>query len=409
MERYLKEKTVPVLLNQKVEVILRNDSGTLEVIPSLYSLSTLNFSFWWDDVNLILYFQPLLGMVPIPVWSSVTWRYIETYKVESGIIFKVDAIRGGVSVLLRNLKNFDYISYFIVIEEDQLNITTGKGTSQKNFWKNSFVSSLTNFTTSFSPEESKPFYYVVPSDYGLKTINLGVNLNNLTKQIVVEFDGTEVTVDLVDNNGNLVARREGFLTNDPMIEWNAEGTRTDFTVQKIGNSHYIVYSVSIVSFGEKHDINVTWRTETGRQNQIPVFSLQKGILPRVEGYASLTYDKNMICELEYKIIKINNIKNYKIYNLNFLDQVRYRKEETIPEVVRYLSQFQKVEQTAFIGYSITRLILSHELFGEWKEKYLRQCYYPRFLSLLSNSDWKDFLPFFTSPEYGVTNYHLLFH
>lgn len=393
MEIYLKEKTVPVLPNQKVEVILRNDSGTLEVIPSLYSLSTLNFSFWWDDVNLILYFQPLLGMVPIPVWSSVTWRYIETYKVESGIIFKVDAIRGGVSVLLRNLKNFDYISYFIVIEEDQLNITTGKGTSQKNFWKNSFVSSLTNFTTSFSPEESKPFYYVVPSDYGLKTINLGVNLNNLTKQIVVEFDGTEVTVDLVDNNGNLVARREGFLTNDPMIEWNAEGT----------------YSVSIVSFGEKYEIGVTWRTETGMQNQIPVFSLQKGILPRIDGYASLTKNKNMICELEYKIIKINNVRIYKIYNLNFLDQVRHGKEETIPEVVRYLSQFQKVEQTAFIGYSITRLILSHELFGEWKEKYLRQCYYPRFLSLLSNSDWKDFLPFFTSPEYGVTNYHLLFH
>lgn len=135
-----------------------------------------------------------------------------------------------------------------------------------------------------------------------------------------------------------------------------------------------------------------------------------GTLPRIEGLASLTPDGNMVCELDYKIIYENNIKNYVVYNLDFLPKVRCPcQKRSIPATVDCLIKSGKiVDEELFVGYAVTRLILSQELFGKFDTKYLLQRYYSCFLDKLRESVWKAFLPFFEDPKYEVKNYYLLF-
>jgi hypothetical protein len=93
--------------------------------------------------------------------------------------------------------------------------------------------------------------------------------------------------------------------------------------------------------------------------------------------------------------------------LDFLGEVKGC-TTTLPSAVSYLQRFQKVDFTSFVGYAITRLILSQVLFGRFDTKYLLQKYYPCFVKKLKESEWRTFLPFFEDPKYGVENYHILF-
>jgi hypothetical protein len=407
MLTWLDRITVPVIPSVKTEVILRNNNGTFEADPHDYYLTTLDFSFVWSPSSFVLSFQSMEGVVPVQIRGSD--RFFDSHGETKGIVYEVDA-GAAVLVKLRNLQNFNYVLYSLEVIGTDLLITLGKGTDTKNFWSLAYSSFELGFETNFSPVLGTKFEYAVPEDYGMKTLNLDVELDPTSgpsgRDLQVVFSGTPVIVRVIEENGFYVATNIGTKSNGLTIDWKRRGYSTIFTVRKKGGTNYLEYSFVIEQRQDKILTQISWKKGT-ESNQIPVFSLPPGSLPRIEGLASLTPDGNMVCELDYEIINNNYIYNYVVYNLNFLSEVKGC-TTTIPEAVSYLQRFQSVDQTTFIGYAITRLILSQELFGKFDTHYLLQKYYPCFLTRLKESVWKAFLPFFVDPQYGVENYYLLF-
>lgn len=267
-----------------------------------------------------------------------------------------------------------------------------------------FESRERDFTATFEPVQGKENVVIVPSDYGLETLDVIVTV--VEDDLGISFGGILFTTP--EGEVQLQFQRgrppEEYSYYGSVFLWkNLSGSlnRVLIKVRRENSNKTLSYLIS--NKVDARGVTYVVTLQKGQVGQIPVFSVP-GSLPRIDGFASLTQDGKMICELEYNIIKINNNKNYKLYNLNFLDETKGNKNETIPEAVKYLSQFQTVDQTTFIGYAITRLILSQELFGKFETKYLLQRYYSRFLSSLQNSIWKDFYPFFVDYD----NYHLLF-
>jgi hypothetical protein len=401
MLKWLSEKSVAIIPSSKTEVVLRDDSGTFEADPLHYQLSTLDFSFLVEGQELTLFFSSLSGLVEIILPLGVGFYSIVGTKGTTVYDFQVSGFT--VSVKLRNLKNFDYITYRIEVLSPGFFVKIGKGTSRQNFWRTSYLTSERSFTTDFVPELGDQYQYANPQDYGLTTLDVTVRMRG--DQLSIVFSSGSIDLTLILVNGYYVASNGSTYKDGTEITWRVEGTTTIVTVRKKGEQKSIDYSFIIRQQGIEIFKEIRWKE--GTSNQIPVFSLPSGSLPRIEGNATLTPDGGMVCELDYEIINYNNNKKYIIYNLDFLSEVKGCKG-TVPESVSYLQQFQSVDFTSFVGYAITRLILSQQLFGKFDTQYLFQKYYPCFVKKLKESEWKDFVPFFLDPEYGVENYHLLF-
>jgi hypothetical protein len=187
-----------------------------------------------------------------------------------------------------------------------------------------------------------------------------------------------------------------------MISWEPSGTLSAFKVRKKGSSKYVLYHLTYSGHYLDQPENVTFVSWDiyDDSSRVSVFYLPPGSVPRIEGSATLTPDGGMVCELDYEIIYENNIKNYIIYNLDFLGEVKGCASD-LPSSVAYLQRFQKADFTSFVGYAITRLILSQVPFGKFDTHYLNQKYYMYFLKKLRKSIWKTFLPFFLDPKYEV--------
>jgi hypothetical protein len=133
-----------------------------------------------------------------------------------------------------------------------------------------------------------------------------------------------------------------------------------------------------------------------------------GALPTIDAVLTSTEDGKMLCQLDYKIIYKNLIKNYILYNLDFLPFLKGC-GGTIEERVEWLNKHYSVDRTLLISYSITRTILSSEIFClPFSFEFLKQEWYERFLEELKVSEWSDFVPFFEQEEYGVSNYWKLY-
>jgi hypothetical protein len=418
MLKWLKTATVAIIPSEEVIVELKNDSGTFEADPLHYQLSTLNFSFLWTGEELILSSYSVEQKVSYVVGRLVqgNLKYFENHGSNAGIVYEVIPSASSCLVRIRNLENFDFISYRISTKAGYLTSVLNKGTSTENFWSKEQSSKPPHgnyMIATFTPVPGD-FSYLVPLDYGLHSLKLELEFMLDKKYLNINFNDNflwRVQNMILISNHWVFSKEEAFQTPSPtgtIVRFRRDGILNIIETRRKGSSKYLQYLLSIHWVDRKEiQMVITWRTLVKDENQIPVFSLPPGSLPRIEGSASLTPDGNMVCELDYEIINNNYIKNYIIYNLDFLSEVKGCKG-TIPEAVSYLQQFQKVDQTSFVGYAITRLILSQVLFGKFDTHYLLQRYYPCFLSRLRSSVWKEFLPFFLDPQYGVENYHLLF-
>jgi hypothetical protein len=61
-----------------------------------------------------------------------------------------------------------------------------------------------------------------------------------------------------------------------------------------------------------------------------------------------------------------------------------------------------------VGYSMVRYFLSKLLYGKFNIKFLLDKYYKKFIEDLKNSEYKNFVPFFTDPNSEVFNYNKYF-
>lgn len=161
MLKWLQTDTPVIIISERTDVNLRDDSGTFEADPSHYLLSTLNFSFLYDRKGLTVTFHALEGDVPIFIYDNNIFNYVSSHGMKSGIIYEV-AIGKVATVKIRNLKNFDFVSYSFSFLDNKLLTVLDKGTSKENFWKTSYSSLENSFVTDFSPVEGQNYKYVVP-------------------------------------------------------------------------------------------------------------------------------------------------------------------------------------------------------------------------------------------------------
>jgi hypothetical protein len=407
------------------------DSATA---TSVLSESSLNL-FKWDDRS-----EVLLGLYStyVSLWSplgpieadplvvglstfDVSYRVVgkpylffffgnEEFPLELGSSGSFGPVRfestlqdNKAVVNLVNVQTFGSATYQVEVVDDSLLTAFSTGTSTKNLWYPSYSKSGSGtFGADFSPRQGENNIFANPTMYGLTTFNVSYQPRG-NGVIIMVFSTPWGDIPFWE-----MGRDQAYDMIVDIVRSSPE--ETTYTVRLNGQKNYVRYTLFVARPYEGQNYYVTkidFAVGTDQLNEIPVFSLPSGSLPRIEGNATLTPDGNMVCELDYEIINYNKIEKYIIYNLDFLGEVKGC-ATTIPEAVSYLQQFQKVDQTSFVGYAITRLILSQVLFGKFNTKYLLQKYYSCFLKKLKESEWKDFLPFFLDPKYGVENYHLLF-
>lgn len=262
-------------------------------------------------------------------------------------------------------------------------------------------------------------FYLNPPDYGLETFNFYIYAKQVIDGVVELLfifkrkDGTNwlsIAKGTMKQVGSFyVFSFENQANNE--IEYNPETfnpgpSELILLIAKVAGTGYMNFYLTLSSDDGNNVTDITVRADRGTSS-VSIFTVES--LPTITGEARLTPDGNQICQLDYSIIKIDEIEKYVKYSPSFLCYLKCGEERTIPEAVACLTKSGRiVDQTLLIGYAVTRTILSSQLFGKFSFSFLLQRYYPSFLSLLSNSEWKDFYPFFTSPEYGVVNYYSLF-
>jgi hypothetical protein len=260
-----------------------------------------------------------------------------------------------------------------------------------------------------------PSIYMNPFEYNLRAVALSF-------EVVTTADGYDMILRLpYESNPEIYTIHGKWVFNNlilfdsydsPRIKWGPDGGNSLKLEIKAMCMENLVFNLEF--FHENSQlVEITGSFSGGGyicNFPGPSFSVPPPVsedYPLILGTLRLTPSRDQVCDFSYEFVWKNERKNYVQYSFS-LPSVLKGKGRTIPEKIASLQEYKEVDYTLLLVYVATRLALSHTLFGRFSVCFLLQEYYPAFLKLLEESEWKSFLPYFVDSQYGVENYYFLF-
>jgi hypothetical protein len=258
-----------------------------------------------------------------------------------------------------------------------------------------------------------------PSVYGLTSFGITIKAlyTDTSLQFIVTFDlngGTSFTVTAEPYNGGEVvflASVQGPSPANAHIKASVQANRLIVVVTNGMNA--LTYTIQFF-----FDIRAPFagtpiiRADTpvaifaSLTGELPVPPSPDGTdsIPNITGMIHMTPDGKQVCQVDYTTVIRRDC------SLITSSYVQYSPDIASVLIGLGCTVASKTGGNPIVVvYSVLRMILSSLVMCvDFSPEWLRRRYYKTFLKKLAKSEWKAFLAYFIDPEFGVTEYWLLF-